>query len=770
MLTDKTIKLTSYVVILVIGVVSYWLNLQIARDTRDELGSSLTTVLETTRQAVHSWHKEHRHAAETLANSVLVRDATRQLLELERSSVSLLSAEVQSNLRKSLQPLQLTRGYHGYLIIAPDSTNIASSRDHNVGMKNLLADQPAFLKRVLGGESAMSLPVPSEVSLPDKDGRQRIHLPTMFVGAPIYDDAGKVMAIFTFRINPAEGFTTLLRKGRIGGSGETYAFDRQGRLISDSRFDEQLRDIGLITRIDRAILNITLRDPGVNLIEGKQPVQPLDERPLTRMAASAIKGEAGVDLDGYRDYRGVPVVGAWFWDKQLGFGMATEFNKSEAYHTLNITRAVIISFTVFSMLLLVGMVKTWCAHRERKDALAELKDVREQLEEQVNERTQSLVRSNEELVAEMLDRQKAEDALRESEQRYRTLVELSPDTIVVHDREGMILFANSAAAQMAGARSPNQLEGRSIYEFIHPDYRDDAIALREKMIADQQPLGPVEQKVISLDGSEIDVGATAGHLIWNNVPAIQIIIRDIRRRKQAERQTLSLLSKNRELTQRLFQLQEDERQTIARELHDEFGQWLTAIQLDAQNIANRLGTQSPEVMASIESITNSAKQIHQGIRQMVHSLQPALLDELGLQDSLCEMVTQWQALNPDISCDLQLEGQLDDLHQPLAITLYRLVQEGLTNVSKHANADQVRVHLQRTSDEQSQVDRLLLSIEDNGIGMSPSVANEGLGLLGMRERVLSLGGEFEITDAKKTYQCKGVCIHAHFDLESRTTS
>jgi glucose-6-phosphate-specific signal transduction histidine kinase len=78
--------------------------------------------------------------------------------------------------------------------------------------------------------------------------------------------------------------------------------------------------------------------------------------------------------------------------------------------------------------------------------------------------------------------------------------------------------------------------------------------------------------------------------------------------------------------------------------------------------------------------------------------------------------------------------------------------------------------LQRRSDKKSQVDRLSLSIEDNGIGMPPSVANEGLGLLGMRERVLSLGGEFEITDAKNTYQCKGVCIHAHFDLEPRTTS
>jgi two-component system sensor histidine kinase UhpB len=196
---------------------------------------------------------------------------------------------------------------------------------------------------------------------------------------------------------------------------------------------------------------------------------------------------------------------------------------------------------------------------------------------------------------------------------------------------------------------------------------------------------------------------------------------------------------------------------------------LTAIQLDAQNIANRLGTQSAEVTASIESITRSAGQIHNGIRQMVHSLQPALLDELGLPDSLQEMVTQWQALNPDIACDLQLDGQLDDVHKPLAITVYRLVQEGLTNVSKHANASQVQIQVRRAYEKQSQKDRLSLSVEDNGIGMSPSVANEGLGLLGMRERVLSLGGEFEITDAKNTAQCKGVCIYAHFDIAAGAT-
>src|SRR5438128_261822 len=119
----------------------------------------------------------------------------------------------------------------------------------------------------------------------------------MTVSSPIRDVANKPIAALAFRLDPRGDFTQTTRLSRFGESGETYAFDRNGRLLTGSRFEDT-----------PAMLN-----------------------PLTRIARSGTKGESGVDLDGYPDYRGVPVVGAWLWDEQLGMGLATEMDVSEAY-------------------------------------------------------------------------------------------------------------------------------------------------------------------------------------------------------------------------------------------------------------------------------------------------------------------------------------------------------------------------------------------------------------------------------------------------------
>ena len=230
-------------------------------------------------------------------------------------------------------------------------------------------------------------------------------------------------------------------------------------------------------------------------------------------------------------------------------------------------------------------------------------------------------------------------------------------------------------------------------------------------------------------------------------PRFVAIVRDITERKMAEKKTQKLLQQNRDLTQRMFHVQEEERRHLARELHDEFGQWLTAIQLNAQNITDHVGKQSPDINSSIESITNSATHIHKGIRGMIHSLRPALLDELGLVDSLRELVAQWQAHNPNINCLLSLEGELDNLGETHNITIYRLVQEGLNNINKHAQASHVDIKLHRKHGDTANKDSIKLTIEDDGKGIDPSESTNGFGLVGMRERVLAVGGKFIVNNS-----------------------
>jgi len=232
---------------------------------------------------------------------------------------------------------------------------------------------------------------------------------------------------------------------------------------------------------------------------------------------------------------------------------------------------------------------------------------------------------------------------------------------------------------------------------------------------------------------------------------------DITRRMRAEAQTQELLRQNRNLTQQLFKVHEEERKHLARELHDEYGQWLTAIQLNAENINHLLGQQSPNIAASIKAIISNVNQIHQGMRRMLHSLRPALLDELGLADSLRELVAQWQEHNPNINCLLSMEGALDNLGETLSITIYRLVQEGLTNVTKHAQASHVAITLHRKHDSTANKDSVMLTIEDDGKGIVPSMPTNGFGLPGMRERVLAEGGHFSIDDSCE----KGTRLEAH---------
>lgn len=342
------------------------------------------------------------------------------------------------------------------------------------------------------------------------------------------------------------------------------------------------------------------------------------------------------------------------------------------------------------------------------------------------------------------EKKQTELQLHESEVRYRSLVELSPNAVVVHDLKGRIVFANHATVHMLNAVSIKQLIGASVIKFVHPDFRQKTINVMKALLKNRKPVTMLEQKLVTLTGKEISVEVSGGVLDYNGKPAIQVVVLDITGRKHAIEKTLELLQQNRTLTKRMFQLQEEERQRLSRELHDEFGQWLTAIQLDTQNIFNLIGSRFPKVKTSIASINFSTIQIQKNVRRMNRSLRPELLDELGLPSSLQGLVNQWQKHNPHTKCQLHIVNESYEVEKDLAITVFRIVQESLTNVSKHARASKVEVRLQPLDFENAKRNALLLTIEDNGIGLPENAPALGFGLIGMRERVQAQGGNFHI--------------------------
>ena len=236
---------------------------------------------------------------------------------------------------------------------------------------------------------------------------------------------------------------------------------------------------------------------------------------------------------------------------------------------------------------------------------------------------------------------------------------------------------------------------------------------------------------------------------------------DVTAAREAEQRSQGLLRQNRLLTQRLFRLQESERRHLARELHDELGQWLTAIQAEAEAICSSSGAErEPGIYANARAIGKSAAEVQSVIRRILRRLRPSLLDELGLTESLQELAIQWRQHHPKIVCDLELDGNLDNLPESLNITLYRIVQEALTNIANHAQASHVRVWLRREPGVASAPEHLLLTVQDDGKGMDPKLPLKGLGMLGMRERVIASGGEFMSHSAPG----QGVCIEIRLPL------
>lgn len=194
------------------------------------------------------------------------------------------------------------------------------------------------------------------------------------------------------------------------------------------------------------------------------------------------------------------------------------------------------------------------------------------------------------------------------------------------------------------------------------------------------------------------------------------------------------IERNRRLTQRIVSLQEDERKSLARELHDEIGQCLTAIKVDAVAIQGAASVQAARTSA--EAIAGVCRQVMDLIRDMLQRLRPDALDELGLALALRELVDSWR--QRQIHASVHVPDDLGRIDEAATIAVYRAAQECLTNVVRHSQANRVSLRVVR------QGDVLELTVTDDGQGFIAAATSQGYGLEGMRERVEGLGGSISI--------------------------
>lgn len=220
---------------------------------------------------------------------------------------------------------------------------------------------------------------------------------------------------------------------------------------------------------------------------------------------------------------------------------------------------------------------------------------------------------------------------------------------------------------------------------------------------------------------------------------------EIERRLEIERRIRDLLGRNRELSRRLIEAQENERRALARELHDELAQTCNAIHIEAACIINTPGSAQNSVLASARRIVSATEALYALVHDMLRRLRPTLLDSLGLVAAIQELCETWESRS-GIACRVAASDVPDAVGESVRIALFRIVQEALSNVMRHAHATRVDVVLRRLPGG-SPAGRLFLSVHDNGRGIDATAGHDGFGLLGIRERVAALNGEIVLHSA-----------------------
>lgn len=329
----------------------------------------------------------------------------------------------------------------------------------------------------------------------------------------------------------------------------------------------------------------------------------------------------------------------------------------------------------------------------------------------------------------------------EDNRKLALIVKQTADAVMIHDLDGNISFWNSAAQRMFGY-APEDIMGKSA-KLLLPVNQENELTTDLETIKHRQSIDHYDTQRVTRDGKLKDISLSAAALIDPNTG--QVIgeicsMRDITERKQAELAEQKL-EENRQLTQLIQRHIEDERRSLARELHDELGQYVTAIKTFAVAIANKSKDHLPDVESHAQTIVAAANHIYDGMHNIIRQLRPGALDNLGLSETLRDAVATWQKQNPTVQFSLNLSGDLNALGETININIYRMVQEGVTNALRHAQASKLEIALSN-----NQAETLTLIIKDNGVGMA--ICNidqtQHFGLLGMRERAQALNGCFNV--------------------------
>jgi hypothetical protein len=405
-----------------VALLGWWGNGRLRDTIEGQLKAQLSATLNANVTALGIWTTNQTRLATSLAEDPALRTLAGEIFQLppparRTGSPPAPTPELQK-FNAELRPRLAQLGYETAQLVNTNFMVVASSRPGpQGGGGNLVSDAHTnkFAELFASGEPVIITPFKPELLTQRRVGRgafgpprtnelRRLNRPAlvnagrarrgdvtlMQVAAPVRDQGNVIVGALALIINPDKEFSQLLSMVRSGTSGETYAFDQTGLMISRSRFDNQLKQLGLLEATNTSsALNLRLHDPGGDLTRGFQPTNSeAGTQPLMSLVASAVDGEDTVNVKPSRDYRGVPVVGASTWLPQFGFGVATQIDADEAYGPLRILQLVFVVLILCLLLCASGLFVisnlTW--RRRLSEAELKLKQLGQYtLEEKIGE-------------------------------------------------------------------------------------------------------------------------------------------------------------------------------------------------------------------------------------------------------------------------------------------------------------------------------------------------------------------------------------------------
>jgi PAS domain S-box-containing protein len=328
------------------------------------------------------------------------------------------------------------------------------------------------------------------------------------------------------------------------------------------------------------------------------------------------------------------------------------------------------------------------------------------------------------------------EQLRLSEGKYHRLFELASDAIFVTDLSGKLIEVNRASAELMGD-SVEDVIGNDIRRYLSPEELETARRVRKALLLGQPFTQPYEQKLIRNDKSEVILMLSSNLVRHGDEPPVfEHVARNVTRERRMQ-------DNLRHYVQQITRIQEEERNRIARDLHDETAQALYALTRQLDNFIRSSANLPVETSAFLKSLVEQTKTVSQEVRRFSQDLRPPLLDDLGLLSTI-RWLTADMEHRTHITVKLTVLGTERRLAAHVELAIFRIIQEALRNVEKHASATQVDVSVEYAEG------KIKISIADNGKGFKLAgdvgdLPRDGrLGLMGMKERVNLLGGEITI--------------------------